>query len=218
MSFHILLKCAALTTALALLPLAATAQEASTQTASIPDVPAVDPARVDAVVKAGFTKVPEGWASRLQQDETQRICSLTRNEPSPEQAAAIMKLGEAQIRYPEGSVLGSWKAGADIAQDGAGGRFNDRPGKASGGNCYACHQMDPAELSYGTLGPSLTGYGRDRNFDPADAKATFAKVYDAQASAACSNMPRFGVNGVLTEQQIKDVVAYLFDPESPVNK
>jgi len=31
-------------------------------------------------------------------------------------------------------------------------------------------------------------------------------------------MPRFGVNGVLSEQQIKDLVAYLFDPDSPVNK
>jgi sulfur-oxidizing protein SoxX len=35
---------------------------------------------------------------------------------------------------------------------------------------------------------------------------------------ACSNMPRFGVNKVLSEQQIKDIVAFLFDPESPVNK
>lgn len=31
-------------------------------------------------------------------------------------------------------------------------------------------------------------------------------------------MPRFGFHKVLTEQQMKDVVAYLFDPESPVNK
>jgi sulfur-oxidizing protein SoxX len=31
-------------------------------------------------------------------------------------------------------------------------------------------------------------------------------------------MPRFGANGVLSEQQIKDLVAFLFDPESPVNK
>ncbi|MEO8136346.1 MAG: sulfur oxidation c-type cytochrome SoxX, partial [Betaproteobacteria bacterium] len=31
-------------------------------------------------------------------------------------------------------------------------------------------------------------------------------------------MPRFGHNGILTEKQIKDVVALLLDPESPVNK
>jgi L-cysteine S-thiosulfotransferase len=34
----------------------------------------------------------------------------------------------------------------------------------------------------------------------------------------CSNMPRFGYHKFLSEQQIKDVTAYLFDPQSPVNK
>jgi L-cysteine S-thiosulfotransferase len=43
-------------------------------------------------------------------------------------------------------------------------------------------------------------------------------VYNAQAYTACSNMPRFGHNGILTEQQIKDVTALLMDPDSPVNK
>ncbi|WP_371349060.1 sulfur oxidation c-type cytochrome SoxX [Ancylobacter sp. IITR112] len=202
---------AALAGAVLLLPLAAAAQEAG-------KMPAVDPARVDAVVKASFTKLPEGWEVRLQQDETQRICSLTRNDPSPEQASAIMKAEEARVVLPQGSVIGNWKEGAKVAQNGRGGQFSDPPGTVSGGNCYACHQLDPKEVSYGTLGPSLAGYGRERKFDPEDAKAAFAKVYDAQASLACSSMPRFGVNGVLTEQQIKDVVAYLFDPESPVNK
>ena len=31
-------------------------------------------------------------------------------------------------------------------------------------------------------------------------------------------MPRFGYNGVLTEDQITHLVALLLDPESPVNK
>jgi sulfur-oxidizing protein SoxX len=31
-------------------------------------------------------------------------------------------------------------------------------------------------------------------------------------------MPRFGHNKILTETQIKDLVALLMDPESPVNK
>jgi sulfur-oxidizing protein SoxX len=30
-------------------------------------------------------------------------------------------------------------------------------------------------------------------------------------------MPRFGTQGILTEQQIKDVMAFLLDPASPVN-
>ena len=43
-------------------------------------------------------------------------------------------------------------------------------------------------------------------------KYAWGKVYNAQAYSACSNMPRFGHNGILTEQQIKDVVALLMDP------
>jgi len=31
-------------------------------------------------------------------------------------------------------------------------------------------------------------------------------------------MPRFGHNGILTDQQIRDVVALLLDPMSPVNQ
>ena len=30
-------------------------------------------------------------------------------------------------------------------------------------------------------------------------------------------MPRFGHNGILTEQQMKDLIALLLDPHSPVN-
>ena len=78
--------------------------------------------------------------------------------------------------------------------------------------------MEQKEVSYGTLGPSLTNYGKDRKYDPQEIKNAFTKVYDSQAMFACSNMPRFGVNKVLSEQQIRDIVAFLFDPESPVNK
>jgi sulfur-oxidizing protein SoxX len=31
-------------------------------------------------------------------------------------------------------------------------------------------------------------------------------------------MPRFGVNGVLTQEKISHIMAYLLDPESPVNE
>jgi sulfur-oxidizing protein SoxX len=78
--------------------------------------------------------------------------------------------------------------------------------------------MAKSELSFGTLGPSLSEYGKLRNFSAEAARDTFAKIYNPQATVACSNMPRFGAHAFLTEQQIKDVVAYLFDPDSPVNK
>jgi sulfur-oxidizing protein SoxX len=123
------------------------------------------------------------------------------------------------VVYPaDGKFLGNWKEGAKIANNGRGGQFSDPPDTVAGGNCYACHQMEQKEVSYGTLGPSLTNYGKDRKYDPQEIKNAFTKVYDSQAMFACSNMPRFGVNKVLSEQQIKDIVAFLFDPESPVNK
>jgi sulfur-oxidizing protein SoxX len=31
-------------------------------------------------------------------------------------------------------------------------------------------------------------------------------------------MPRFGAQGILSEQQLRDVMAYLLDPASPVNQ
>jgi sulfur-oxidizing protein SoxX len=49
-------------------------------------------------------------------------------------------------------------------------------------------------------------------------KYAWGKVYNAQAYSACLNMPRFGHTHILTEQQIKDVVALLMDPQSPVNR
>ena len=39
------------------------------------------PADVDAAVKAMFKSAPADWQSRIEQDETQRICSETRNDP-----------------------------------------------------------------------------------------------------------------------------------------
>lgn len=179
----------------------------------------VDPALVAKVMGDMFKNATDEWRARFTPDETQRICSLTRNAPSAAESAAIQQRETASIVYPaDGKLLGDWKNGEKLAQRGTGGQFSDKPDTPIGGNCYACHQMDKKELSYGTLGPSLSEYGKVRKFAPEDAKAAYAKIYDAQASQPCSNMPRFGHNKFLREQDIKDLTAYLFDPESPVNK
>ena len=75
-----------------------------------------------------------------------------------------------------------------------------------------------AEVSFGTLGPSLNAYGKIRKFKPEEAKAAYAKIWNAQTVQPCSNMPRFGHNKFLSVEQVKDLTAYLFDSESPVNK
>jgi L-cysteine S-thiosulfotransferase len=179
----------------------------------------VDQAKIDAAFNQMFRTATPDWQARVTQDETQKICSQTKNEPSPADFDKIVAREKASIVFPaDGKVMGDWKAGRGVAQRGTGGQFSDAPGTFQGGNCYACHQLSKAELSFGNLGPSLNAYGKDRKYDPAEARNTYAKIYNAQSVQACSTMPRFGHNKFLTEQQIKDVVAYLFDPESPVNK
>ena len=60
--------------------------------------------------------------------------------------------------------------------------------------------------------------------DPGSAAAkpiveyTWGKIWNAKAYNACSNMPRSGHMGNLTEQQVRDVMALLLDPQSPVNQ
>ncbi|MDX2289667.1 MAG: sulfur oxidation c-type cytochrome SoxX [Hyphomicrobiaceae bacterium] len=162
--------------------------------------------------------VGPSWSGRLVQDDMQKICSETRNKPSKEQAAAISKAALASVKYPEdGKFLGDWKKGEKIAQEGKGLRYNDKP-EDVGGNCYACHQIDPKELSYGTIGPSLKGYGKTLGFDEKAQKTVYEKIYNSHVSVACSNMPRFGTQGILTIENLKDVVALLMSPDSPVNK
>lgn len=181
---------------------------------------AVDARRVDAAVKASWPKVEPDWQTRLVPDETMQSCSQYHNTPPRGVADAIRAREKATIRYPaDGKLMGDWKKGERIAQSGYGQRFTDYPPRSeNGGNCYACHQLDPREVSFGTVAPSLLAYGTNRKFAEAEIKAVYDKIYNSHASFPCSNMPRFGSNGVLTLEQIKDLVALVMSPESPVNK
>ncbi len=174
----------------------------------------------DAAIKAAFPGAPEQFVPRLSQDETMKQCSASHNSPTKAIADEIQKREKASIEYPaDGKFIGDWKKGEALAQNGYGLRFTDYPAtRPNGGNCYACHQISKKELSYGTLGPSLNQYGKLRNFAEADVKATYEKIYNSHAALPCSNMPRFGANKVLTIDQIKDAVALLMSPDSPVNK
>ncbi len=199
----------------AALILTALSVAASAQTATKP----ADPAVVDAYLKSTFGKAPPEWQARIVPDETLQTCNQYHNGVPAAEAGKITARELAKVVYPaDGKMLGSWKEGMKIANNGRGGQFSDDAGTVAGGNCYACHQLEKQELSFGTIGPSLTAYGRERNYTPEAIKNAYTKIYNSQALAACSNMPRFGANKVLTEKQIIDLVALLFDPESPVNK
>ena len=75
-----------------------------------------------------------------------------------------------------------------------------------------------SEISFGTIGPSLLNFGKLRGNSEAIQQYTYGKIWNSQAYSACSNMPRFGHNGILTEQQITHLVALLLEPASPVNR
>jgi sulfur-oxidizing protein SoxX len=182
--------------------------------------PPPDAARIDAAIAASWPKAPADWKPRFVQDETMRQCSAAHAGLDKATLAAVEARAKSSIEYPQdGKFLGDWRKGEAIAQSGYGLRFTDTNAqRPNGGNCYACHQIDKKEVSFGTIGPSLASYGADRKFTDAAAKAVYEKIYNPHASFPCSVMPRFGKSGVLTVAQIKDLVALLMDPESPVNK
>ncbi|MGF1644292.1 MAG: sulfur oxidation c-type cytochrome SoxX [Thiotrichales bacterium] len=180
-------------------------------------------ARVDQLVKESF-KPGEGQdLSRLVQDESQKVCSEHRNQPPEKLAAALVEREKGNLKYPaDGKLMGDWKEGEKLIKAGFAYRIGniepDDPKKTRGGNCYACHALDKKEVAAGNLGPSLTGYGKMRGASEEIVKYTYDKLYNPQSMTACSNMPRLGHNGVLSPEQIANIVAYLIAPESPVNQ
>jgi L-cysteine S-thiosulfotransferase len=180
-------------------------------------------------IKGSFAERGIAKLDRLDQTEIQKICSETNatgKEVPKITRERIEKTLFNAIPYPaDGQYLGDWKEGEKIAQNGRGLQFSDVAGVPNGANCYACHQITPQEISYGNQGPSLLKYGSIRGVkDPlskdseAIVKYTWARIWNTHSVNLCSNMPRFGDAGILTTSQIKDVMALLLSPESPVNK
>jgi sulfur-oxidizing protein SoxX len=160
---------------------------------------------------------------RLEQDRSQQICSKVGNANlSTEEAAEVVKLARDSIKYPaSGQIVGDWKTGDILAHDGAGDRIRDgktENRKENGALCQNCHGLAPGEINVGNVGPALTGYGKQRGNSEAIAKYTYDKIYNAWAFFPCSNMPRLGATGHLTPEQVAHMVAYLIDPQSPINK
>ncbi|MCZ2103652.1 MAG: sulfur oxidation c-type cytochrome SoxX [Burkholderiales bacterium] len=173
----------------------------------------------------GIVKVKEA----LSIDETLQACDRADVSGVPLDAATIKRLEATNfktIQWPaDGKYLGDWKSGEKIAQSGKGRTWTDKADSANGGNCYNCHQIDKKEISYGTIGPSLYNYGKLRGVtDPSSPQAqeivkyTWGKIWNSKAYNACSNMPRAGYKGILTQKQVADIVALLLDPKSPVNQ
>ena len=174
------------------------------------------------VVKGSFKDHGIAKVDRLDQSELQRVCSdaaLTGKAMPKDVRERVEKQQMTTIKYPaDGKFLGDFKEGEKVAQSGRGMQWSDNEKTVNGGNCYACHELAPQEISFGNIGPSLKGYGKLRGYNDATIKYTWGKIWNTHAYNACSQMPRFGDAGILTEKQIKDVMALLLDPNSPVNK
>ena len=170
-----------------------------------------------AMMKRDFHARGSAGMDRLNQDSVQAACNKYQDEPPQSVAEKLQKEQLATIKWPaDGKLLGDWKSGEKIAQDGRGMAWNDKGGV--GGSCYNCHQVGPRESSFGTVGPSLYQFAKKRGYGADIQRYAYGKIYNAKAYSLCSQMPRFGHVGALTEQQMKDLTALLMDPASPVNQ
>jgi sulfur-oxidizing protein SoxX len=194
--------------------------------ASLPSSAELD-AQALAMHKTSFSERGIAKMDRLDQDLGQKACSSP-TPPAPDVAKRIEAEALASIKWPsDGKYIGDWREGEKLAQNGRGMSWAERSADPSGngGSCYNCHQIGKQELSFGNIGPSLYNYGKLRGVkDVADPVAapiiqyTWGKIWNSKAYAACSDMPRFGHARLLNEDQIRDAMALLLDPKSPVNQ
>jgi sulfur-oxidizing protein SoxX len=209
----------------ALLPVAAFALSGCTSSPSAADM---DKAAAE-MLKNSFQERGIAKLDRLAQDDANRECAAAdvAGKPIDEKLAkAIEAANMKTVKWPsDGKFIGDWKAGEAIAQSGRGLTWTDTATTANGGNCYNCHQISKEEISFGTLGPSLYNYGKLRGVTDPNSPAgkaiveyTWGKLWNSRAYNACSQMPRVGHMAILNEKQLKDVMALLLDPASPVNK
>jgi sulfur-oxidizing protein SoxX len=183
----------------------------------------ISQAQIDRIIAASFLPGENQHLDRLKQDDALKACNQYNENPPEKVAAAIIERETKAIQYPaDGKLMGDWKTGEKYYTMGFAYRIGsiepDDPKRDRGGNCYACHAADPKEVAFGTIGPSLVGYGKLRGTGEDMIKYTYEKIYNAQAFVPCSRMPRLGHNGILTPEKIAHITAFLLSPDSPVNK
>ncbi len=176
-------------------------------------------AKTTEIIKRDFHDKGIAKATRVNQDELQAACSKYGSH-LPAKLRSKLEAEQTQaIKWPaDGKYMGDWKAGEKLAQSGRGMTWSDKAEDPAGGNCYNCHQLSAKEIAFGTIGPSLLNYSKTRGNTEEAQRFAYGHIYNPKAHNPCTNMPRFGHMGILGEAQIKDLVALLFDPESPVNK
>jgi L-cysteine S-thiosulfotransferase len=92
----------------------------------------------------------------------------------------------------KGDLNGDAKRGKEIAMN------------TQRGNCWACHVL-PGDPQGGTGGPTLVGF-KHRGYPDA---FVYQTIWDRRIVNPGAIMPPYGTNGVLPEQDIRDLVAFL---------
>jgi sulfur-oxidizing protein SoxX len=179
------------------------------------------------VMQGSFRDQGIAKVDRIKQDHAQAACSAAA-PPTEAVAERVMAEARASVKWPAGGqYFGDWREGEKLAQNGRGMTWTDRSAAASanGGGCYNCHQISKQEIAYGTIGPSLYNYGKNRGVRDVMAPTaqsiveyTWSKLYNSKSFNACTHMPRFGHAGVLDETQMRHLMSLLLDPNSPVNQ
>lgn len=156
-------------------------------------------AQAPATVAAAATAVPVGASPSA---STQPPAARPGASPAAGFAAFpclsyTLPCGKAATRKPvakplEGPLAGDAARGMRIAH------ARDK------GNCLACHVMKGGTQP-GSRGPDLSHYGSTGRSDA----ETFTAVYDMRTRIPDTLMPPFGTNGILDDQELRDVVAYL---------
>lgn len=72
------------------------------------------------------------------------------------------------------------------------------------GNCWACHAL-PGDAQPGAGGPPLLAF-KTRGYSDAH---VYQQIYDARVANPNTLMPPYGTFGTLTEQNLRDLTAYL---------
>ena len=172
------------------------------------------------MLKASFSERGQAKLDRLVQDDTQKTCSEYTGKALPKDAAErIEKANLATIKWPaDGKLLGDWKNGEKIAQEGRGMQYSDDPKGPVGANCYACHQLAPQELSYGTIGPSLYQFGKARGYTDDDAQVRLRQDLQRRGLQRVHQHAALRAQGHPDRAADQGRVALLMDPDSPVNK
>lgn len=111
--------------------------------------------------------------------------------------SSSLSCGELAVREPQ-------KKSLDGALNGDRARGKEVAFTKTRGNCLACHNM-AGGTQPGSRGPDLRKYAE---LGRSDAE-TYAMVYDMRWRNPGTVMPPMGTNEILSDQEIRDVVAFL---------